>query len=407
MAPAPALNWSSQNNGNTTNSSLPAYLVNIPSTILSTKLSRHNLATGTKGMPALLHPQPRVLSQASHLSLHQQNQTHPGPETLPPQLLVTARSRVVDIIHNMWGTLNKTGALQEENNDLHQNLLQTVVCIESLEVELQRTRDELSHVKEKYKSLLETHTGTKQANSLLGEHLHIASESLSSERKYLLNRVSQLSSELEDAHRTMAALENINVPCLIKELLEKHFNSAETIQKLLTTSGTNNHSTDPPRADNKSNTPKEDAAAQDWLAKSEAGMQRVTAFIPFKQGGNESSLSDQHESRYSPPFSVNDISTAIYKKMAASYAARPQPLYPQSQQQPQLSTNHADAPPKLQQDLIGGDSWLGNGGVKVTLVEQDIVDVTATSAQQILDDFMQQLQYQKEVGGGKEHQGGQ
>lgn len=42
-------------------------------------------------------------------------------------------------------------ALQEENADLHQNLLQTVVCIESLEAELQRTRDELSRVKEKYK----------------------------------------------------------------------------------------------------------------------------------------------------------------------------------------------------------------------------------------------------------------
>lgn len=39
----------------------------------------------------------------------------------------------------------------------------------------------------------------------------LQSESLSSERKYLLNRVSQLSTELEDAHRTMAALENINV----------------------------------------------------------------------------------------------------------------------------------------------------------------------------------------------------
>ncbi|XP_060903448.1 uncharacterized protein LOC132981520 [Labrus mixtus] len=195
----------------------------------------------------------------------------------------------------------------------------------------------------------------------------------------------------------MAALENINVPCLIKELLEKHFNSAETTQKLLTTSATNNHSSEPPRADNPSNTPKEDAAAQDWLAKSEAGLQRVTAFIPFKQGGNESSLSDQDESRYSPPFSVNDISTAIYKKMAASYAARPRALYPQSQQQPQISTNHADAPPKLQQDHVGGDSWMGNGGVKVTLVEQDIVDVTSTSAQQILDDFMQQLQAQKEV----------
>lgn len=48
-------------------------------------------------------------------------------------------------------------ALQEENADLHQNLLQTVVCIESLEEELQRTRDELSRVKEKYKRS-ETHT---------------------------------------------------------------------------------------------------------------------------------------------------------------------------------------------------------------------------------------------------------
>lgn len=42
-------------------------------------------------------------------------------------------------------------ALQEENADLHQNLVQTVVCIESLEAELQRTRDELSRVKDKYK----------------------------------------------------------------------------------------------------------------------------------------------------------------------------------------------------------------------------------------------------------------
>lgn len=41
-------------------------------------------------------------------------------------------------------------ALQDENADLHQNLLQMVVCIESLEAELQRTRDELSRVKEKY-----------------------------------------------------------------------------------------------------------------------------------------------------------------------------------------------------------------------------------------------------------------
>ncbi|XP_056239542.1 uncharacterized protein si:ch211-276i12.4 [Seriola aureovittata] len=301
-------------------------------------------------------------------------------------------------------------ALQEENADLHQNLLQTVVCIESLEAELQRTREELSHVKEKYKSLLETHTGTKQANNLLGEHLHIASESLSSERKYLLNRVSQLSSELEDAHRTIAALENINVPCLIKDLLEKHFNSAEAI-KFLTTSAPISHSATSPQGDSKSHTPKMEKAAHDWSTKSEAEPQRVTAFMPFKQEipttGTEACLSSRHESSHSPPFSVADISTAIYKKMAAGYAARPQPLYPQSQQQPLLGTNHTNAPPNLQQAHVGGDSWGGKAGVQVTLLEKDVVDVTSLSAQQILDDFMQQLHTHKEAGGGTEPQGGQ
>ncbi|XP_074504743.1 uncharacterized protein LOC141775355 [Sebastes fasciatus] len=298
-------------------------------------------------------------------------------------------------------------ALQEENSDLHQNLLQTVVCIESLEAELQRTRDELSHVKEKYKSLLETHTGTKQANNLLGEHLHIASESLTSERKYLLNRVSQLSSELEDAHRTIAALENINVPFLIKESLEKHFDSADAIQKFLTTSAPIGHPASSLQADGHPHVPKVEEASHDWL-KSEAGLQRVTAFLPFKQGvpttGSEGY--GQHESSHSPPLSVTDISTAIYKRMAASYAARPQPLYPQSQQQ---LPNHADPSPNLQQAHVGGDSWGGKGGVKVTLLEQDVADATPTSmsAQQILDEFLQQLQPYTEAGGGREQPGGQ
>nr|XP_008292583.1 PREDICTED: uncharacterized protein LOC103366594 [Stegastes partitus] len=303
-------------------------------------------------------------------------------------------------------------ALQEENADLHQNLLQTVVCIESLEGELQRTRDELGHVKEKYKSLLQTHTGTKQANNLLGEHLHIASESLSSERKYLLNRVSQLNSELEDAHRTIAALENINVPCLIKDLLEKHFDSTEAIQKFLTTPAPVSLLATALQTDGQSRPPKVEGVAHDWLTKSEASPERVTAFMPFKQGilptGNEGSLSGQDEPSHSPPFSVADISTAIYKKMAASYAARPQPLYPQSQQQlSPVGSNHADTSPDPRRPRVGVDSWNGKGGLKVKPLEQDAEDVNSMSAQQILDDFMQQLQAHKEAGGGKKQQSGQ
>lgn len=193
---------------------------------------------------------------------------------------------------------------------------------------------------------------------------------------------------------------------MIKDLLEKHFDSAEAIQKFLTAPTPVSHSTTSPQADNQSHSPKVEEAAHDWVTKSEGGPQRVTAFMPFKQGvpttGTEGCLSGKHEPSHSPPFSVADISTAIYKKMAASYAARPQPFYPQCQQQPSQVTNHTITPPNLPQAHVGGDSWGGEGGVKVTLLEQDAVDVTSMSAQQILDDFMQQLQVHKEPGGGKE-----
>lgn len=151
-------------------------------------------------------------------------------------------------------------------------------------------------------------------------------------------------------------------------------------------------------------------AGHDWT-KSESGSQRVTAFIPFKQGVpqavNEDGAPDECESSHSPPLSVDDISTAICKKMAARYAARPKPLYPQSQQQLPPGANHADTPAYLQQAHMGDDSWGGKGGGKVALLEQDIVNVTSVSAQKILDEFMQQLQPHQEAGEGKEQQGGQ
>lgn len=199
------------------------------------------------------------------------------------------------------------------------------------------------------------------------------------------------------------------VPCLIKELLEKQFNSAEAIQKFLKTPAPISHCATA-QADSQSHTPKMEKVAHDWLTKAEAGSPRVTAFIPFKQGRetparSEASSSGQHESSHSPPFSVDDLSTAIYKKMAARYAARPQPLYPQSQQP--LGTNRADTPPNLQQAHVGGDSWGGKEGVKATLLEQGVAGVTSMSAQKILDEFMQQLQHHQEAGEGKKQQGGQ
>ncbi|XP_037118353.1 uncharacterized protein LOC119129299 [Syngnathus acus] len=289
--------------------------------------------------------------------------------------------------------------LQEENTDLHQNLLQTVVCIESLESELQRTRDELSIVKEKYKSLLETHTGTRQANNLLGEHLHIASESMSSsERKYLLKRVSQLSSELEDAHRTVAALENINLPCLIKDLLEKHLNSAETVQKIETPSPIGNHTTSSPPALKSPRLPKLEGAAHSWLTMSDT----ATAFVPFKQEVPKTGqISPQGvpPSSNSPPFSVEDMSTAIYQKIVADYAAKPQRNLQQSSQ----GVKYTDISLKPQQ-LHHADRMAEKGEVLVTLLEQNAATVTSMSAQQILDEFMQQLHTHERGGEGKEHE---
>ncbi|XP_061690173.1 uncharacterized protein si:ch211-276i12.4 [Syngnathoides biaculeatus] len=277
--------------------------------------------------------------------------------------------------------------LQEENADLHQNLLQTVVCIESLESELQRTRDELTHVKDKYKSLLETHTGTRQAKNILGEHLHIASESPSNERKYLVNRVSQLSSELEGAHRTIAALENINLPCLIKDLLEKHFESPDAVHKFLTPSAASSPSALKPLHASNS-----EEAVHNWLTESKT----ATAFVPFKQEvpktGVKISVQDPFESSNSLPFSVEDISTAIYQKMVANA-----PTY---QQQASLGIKQTGSPLKPQQ-LHRTDRLGEKEEVLVTLLEQDATGVTSTSAQQILDEFMQQLHTRERVGEGK------
>lgn len=144
-------------------------------------------------------------------------------------------------------------------------------------------------------------------------------------------------------------------------------------------------------------------AAPDWMLKSEGGSQRVTAFSPFKHGGaqamNEDDISGQREPIYSPPLSLDDISSAIYNKMAARYAARPQPHYPQ---QPPLT----DTPPNFQQANVDGDSWSGKVGVKVRHLEEDVVDVTSMSAQKILDEFIRQLQPHQEAGEGEEQHKG-
>lgn len=187
------------------------------------------------------------------------------------------------------------------------------------------------------------------------------------------------------------------MPCLIKELVEKHFDSAEATQTLLKLAASVRNSATSPQLDSRSLTPKKDEAAHDWLTKPETGPQRLTAFMPWKQGGPTTDTENQHESSPRPPISVADISTALCKTMTAT----PQLPY-QDQQQPPLGTNNADRPPNLHQANVSADSGEGRGGVKAADSEQDTVGATSASAQQFLDDFMQQLHTHKEPGGERE-----
>lgn len=186
---------------------------------------------------------------------------------------------------------------------------------------------------------------------------------------------------------------------MIKALLQKHLSSSEDKQKTVTSPATSGRSA-ATATDSLAQALKVEDQAQKWLMGPEAGPPRVTAFTPFKQGvpqsRNEHILS-RRESNLSPPFTLEDVSAEIYRKISARYAARPQPLYAQ-----RLTSNHAYTPPNLQQAHAGDDSWAGKGGVQVTLVEEDVVDVTSMSAQKILEEFMRQLQPRHKVPEGEE-----
>lgn len=210
-------------------------------------------------------------------------------------------------------------------------------------------------------------------------------------------------------------MSHLQVPCLIKELLEKHFDSAEAIQKFLKTSTPVGHSAMSPQTNIQSHAPKEEEIPHEWLKGSEAGQQRVTAFVPWKQGatgapatGSGDPTSDQGQSSPSPPFSIADISMAICRKIAANHGASPGLVHPQPRH-PQLSmgTDHQrnDTP---RNSLEGYSSCDGRGetaaGREAESEQSGVEDVTHLSAQRILDDFMRQLHPHGEGRGGKGQQ---
>ncbi|XP_055034892.2 uncharacterized protein [Misgurnus anguillicaudatus] len=123
--------------------------------------------------------------------------------------------------------------LEEYNRELHENLLQMVSCIENMEAELHCTKTELANFKEKYRRLQESYSVSQQSNSILEQKLKSMVDSLDSERKFLMERVVDLSDQLDAAQKTISSLENINVPSLFRELLRKPFDSREALENFL------------------------------------------------------------------------------------------------------------------------------------------------------------------------------
>ncbi|XP_077103882.1 uncharacterized protein LOC143756910 isoform X2 [Siphateles boraxobius] len=71
-------------------------------------------------------------------------------------------------------SMDRVQMLEEYNRELHENLLQTVACIENMETELQCTKTELVSCKEKYRRLQESYSVSQQANGVLEQKLNSA-----------------------------------------------------------------------------------------------------------------------------------------------------------------------------------------------------------------------------------------
>lgn len=155
----------------------------------------------------------------------------------------------------------------------------------------------------------------------------------------------------------------------------------------------------------------------DWsgagLREFEAGPQKVTAFMPWKQEeegfGVIGQTGNEDSGSMSPPFSVADISMAIYKKLAVSQAAR--------QPRPSNYQPHTDTPPNpypLVELGTGGAGGAWEEGYLVPAVKEGmavagraaeskqgaVVDVSYLTAQRVLDDFLHQLTHPEDGSGG-------
>ncbi|KAL1261885.1 hypothetical protein QQF64_007150 [Cirrhinus molitorella] len=303
------------------------------------------------------------------------------------------------------GSMDRVQMLEEYNKELHENLLQTVACIENMETELQCTRTELVSFKEKYRRLQESYSVSQQTNSVLEQKLKSAADSLDSERKFLMQRVADLTKQLDTAQKTISSLENINVPSLIKELLKNHFDSQEALEHFL------HPRTSPRQPDGEQlKRPQELRNNQPFGGKADvfewpqtghtcsgARQQTATAFLPWKHDHDPWAEPGQLMAKGSDsqlPFSFAD-DVPIHKMMGDTKAP--------SHQVHQLAMNTEillipPNPYNLDEMRLSRQAGL-EGTISVG---KDPTDVNYLTAQRMLNEFLNQIPSPTHEGEGKD-----
>ncbi|CAG5877386.1 unnamed protein product [Menidia menidia] len=118
---------------------------------------------------------------------------------------VKMRSR--QVLPGKTDELGKIMMLQNQNEGLHQSLLQTAVRMECLgeefissqkvlETELHKTRMELSNLMDRFRRLQDNCSSAQHSNNILEQKLHSVAQNMEGERERLNRRISELTVQL-------------------------------------------------------------------------------------------------------------------------------------------------------------------------------------------------------------------
>ncbi|XP_046706009.1 uncharacterized protein si:ch211-276i12.4 [Silurus meridionalis] len=200
-------------------------------------------------------------------------------------------------------SMDKAQLLEQYNSDLHENLLQLVSCIENMEAELQFTKTELGSVKENCKRLQEDYQSCQQANNVLEQKLQSVMDSMNSQQKDHLHRISELNKQLETGKHLIISLEDINIPSLIKELLDNHFDSKDALKNFLLSSSARSQ----PDTDNSNKT----LGVRDNQSSPKEKDDRVSVGLVSKQG--DSTDRQEHVAAFWPWVEGQDPGVTLKK----------------------------------------------------------------------------------------------